>query len=245
MPTLEGKPLSTIVVGRLGTDIWARQDGETYDSATRAAEARELAALIALIDLEALARRASRLRHGMPCTAPRPQYDPETRSSVMGGMNYHIELCLDDGVSWIARIRRFNATSPPAPLRDYILRSEVVTLRFLQGTAVPASKVYDFALEGPESPVGVGFILMDKLPDKSLRWSLATPEERRRVMDQMANTFIELHSHPFDLLGSLLDTPGGLAVGAFARESLTDFEGSNMTTIGPCSSWQDYRLASL
>ncbi|GJN81725.1 hypothetical protein PLIIFM63780_005260 [Purpureocillium lilacinum] len=163
----------------------------------------------------------------------------------MGGMNYHIELCLDDGVSWIARIRRFNATSPPAPLRDYILRSEVATLRFLEGTAVPAPKVYDFALEGPENPVGVGFILMDKLPGKSLRWSLATPEERRRVMDQIANTFVELHSHAFDLLGSLLDTPGGLAVGAFARESLTDFGGSNMTTIGPCSSWQDYRLASL
>jgi len=39
----------------------------------------------------------------------------------MGGMNYHIEVSFDDGMKWIARIRRFNATSPPVALRDYII----------------------------------------------------------------------------------------------------------------------------
>lgn len=92
----------------------------------------------------------------------------------MGGMNYHIEIRFDDGITWIARIRRFNATSPPTALRDYILRSEVATLMFLDITSVPAPKVHDFALEHPDNLVGVGFILMDKLPGKSLRWSIAT-----------------------------------------------------------------------
>lgn len=41
----------------------------------------------------------------------------------MGGMNYHVEIIFEDGITWIARIRRFNATSPPAALRDYILQN--------------------------------------------------------------------------------------------------------------------------
>jgi hypothetical protein len=85
-------------------------------------------------------------------------------------MNYHIEVVFEDGVIWIARIRRFNATSPPPEIRDYIVRSEVVTLRFLEQTDVPAPKVFDFALEEDiGNSVGVGYILIEKLPKKSLR----------------------------------------------------------------------------
>ncbi|EEU37153.1 uncharacterized protein NECHADRAFT_37196 [Fusarium vanettenii 77-13-4] len=159
-------------------------------------------------------------------------------------MNYHIQVRFDDGITWIARIRRFNATSPPAALRDYIIQSEVATLRFLEQTAVPAPKVYDFALEHPSNPVGVGFILMDKLPGRSLRWSIATQEQRNKVMDQLADTFIELHKSPFDLLGSL-DSPGESHVGAFARESLTNLVDSEMRAIGPFSSLQEYHIASI
>lgn len=56
----------------------------------------------------------------------------------MGGMNYHIEISFENGVKWIARIRRINGTSPPPVLRDYILESEVATLQFLEKTGVPA-----------------------------------------------------------------------------------------------------------
>ena len=162
----------------------------------------------------------------------------------MGGMNYHIEVRFDDGITWIARIRRFNASSPPAALRDYIIQSEVATLMFLGQTRVPTPKVYDFALEHPGNPVGVGFILMEKLPGKSLRWSMATQQQRKKVMDQLADTFIELRKYPFRLLGSL-DSPGGSQVGAFARESLTNFTQSEMRTTGPFSSLEDYHMSSL
>jgi hypothetical protein len=162
----------------------------------------------------------------------------------MGGMNYHIEVRFDDGITWIARIRRFNATSPPAALRDYIIRSEVATLKFLEHTSVPAPKVYDFSLEHADNPVGVGFILMEKLPGRSLRWSITTPEQRKKVMSQVADTFVELHKYPFDLLGSL-DTPGESHVGAFARESLTDFLQSKMCAIGPFSSLEEYHTSSI
>jgi hypothetical protein len=86
----------------------------------------------------------------------------------MGGMNYHVEVQFQDGVTWLARIRRFNATSPPPALRDYIIQCEVATLRFLEQTGVPAPKVFDFALEHRDNAVGVGCILLGKMPGMSL-----------------------------------------------------------------------------
>lgn len=164
----------------------------------------------------------------------------------MGGMNYHVELTFDDGVKWIARIRRFNATSPPAALRDHIVQSEVATLKFLEKTRVPAPRVFDFALEGHSSNrVGVGYILMEKLPGKSMRWSITTPEQRTKVMDQLSDTFIELQKYPLDRLGSLDRPDDPEHVGSFARESLTDFTEAEMRTIGPLASWEDYHKSSL
>lgn len=75
------------------------------------------------INIHALRARASHLRQGIPCSTPPLEHDRATRSSVMGGMNYHVEVRFDDGIVWIARIRRFNATSPPSALRDFIIQS--------------------------------------------------------------------------------------------------------------------------
>ncbi|KAF9884428.1 carboxyl methyl esterase activity protein [Aspergillus nanangensis] len=149
------------------------------------------------------------------------------RSSVMGGMNYHVEILFDDGVQWLARIRRLNATSPPPDLRDYIVQSEVATLQFLSKTNVPAPKVFDYGLHG-QTPVGLGFILMEKLPGKSLRWSLASAEQRRKVMNQLADIYIELESLPFDTMGSL-DQPGT----------------GHMVLLGPYKNPRDYLRASV
>ncbi|KAG9258928.1 uncharacterized protein F5Z01DRAFT_641794 [Emericellopsis atlantica] len=220
------------------------EDADVYDPAAREAEEQELAKLFDKINTSALEARCSLLRRGLPCRVPPLQYNRSTRSSVMGGMNYHIEVCFEDGVTWIARVRRCNATSPPAALRDYIIQSEVATLMFLEKTNVPAPKVYDFELEHSANAVGVGFILMEKLPGNSLRWSLTTPQQREKVIDQLANTFIELHKYPFPLLGSL-DTPGDSQIASFARESLTDYVESKMRSFGPFSTSKEYHLSEL
>ncbi|KAI0535255.1 hypothetical protein GGR58DRAFT_504463 [Xylaria digitata] len=197
------------------------QDADTYDPAARAAEADELTRLIEKINTPALAARASHLRQGIRCSIPPLHYDRATRSSVMGDMNYHIGVCFDDGVQWIARVHRFNATSPLATLRDYIIQSEVATLKFLERTSIPAPRVFDFMLDHSDNPVG-----------------------RRKVMEQLANVFIELGKYPFDLFGSL-DHPGDSHVGAFARESLTDFIQSEMRPLGPFTSSEEYHKSSL
>ncbi|KAL4893404.1 hypothetical protein BDV59DRAFT_178147 [Aspergillus ambiguus] len=220
------------------------QDGELYDSAAREAEQKEISRLLKSLDLSALLSRASFLRNGIACTSPQPLvYDRTVRSSVMGGMNYHIEILFDDGVRWLARIRRFNATSPPPDLRDYIMRSEVATLQFLNKTNVPAPKVFDYGFHG-QNAIGTGYILMEKIPGNSLRWSRASPEQRRKVMTQLADIYIELESHPFDIMGSL-DQPGTDHVGPFARESLTDYIDSQMAPLGPYNNPRDYLRASI
>lgn len=220
---------------------------DAYDPGAAKAEERELAELIRSIDVSALVTRASHLRQGVPCSTPKLEYDRTTRSSVMGGMNYHVGLTFDDGVVWIARIRRSNATSPPAALRDHIIQSEVATLKFLETTRVPAPKVFDFALEGQVgNRVGVGYILMKKLPGQSLHWSTTTPEQRTKVMRQLSDTFIELQKYPFYLLGSLDRPDDPEHVGSFAQESLTDFtETGVMRTTGPLASWEEYHTSSL
>jgi hypothetical protein len=152
-------------------------------------------------------------------------------------MNYHIEISFDDGISWLARIRRSNATSPPAELRDYILRSEVATLYFLSETQVPVPKVFDFAF-CETIPVGVGYILMEKLPGRSLRWSLATPEQGKKVASQLADIYIELKADPFDKTGSI-HFIGSYDIRLSARESLTDFDGHQMKALGPFLSTEE------
>jgi hypothetical protein len=162
----------------------------------------------------------------------------------MGGMNYHIEISFDDGVSWLARIRRFNATSPPLELRNYIMHSEIATLKFLSNTTVPAPKLYDFNLD-ETNPVGVSYILMEKMPGKSLDWSLATGKQKRKVIDQNADIYIELQTHPFDTMGSLvLDEFGSQHVGPFASEFMSDYTNS-LKTLGPFSSLEGYYAAHI
>ena len=163
----------------------------------------------------------------------------------MGGMNYHIEIQFEDGVIWLARIRRFNATSPPPALQDYIIKSEVATMKFLEHTAVPTPKVYDFALAVDETnKVGAGYILMEKLPGRSFEKSLASEAQARKTFEQLADIYLELSKHPFQSMGSL-DQLGTDRIGSFARESLMDMNGLEMMGIGPCSSSEEFHASSV
>jgi hypothetical protein len=221
------------------------QDEKSYDPAANRAEQEEINKLLAKINITALTDRASYLRKGVSCSISQNlQYDVSTRNSVMGGMNYHIEISFEDGVCWLARVRRFNVTSPPLELQNHIMRSEVATLEFLGETKIPAPKVFDFSLD-EANPVGVRYILMEKLPGRSLSWSDATREQRLKVIDQLADIYIELHAHPFPMMGSLDKIDSKLFIGPFARETLADFGESGLKMLGPFSSSEQYYNAHL
>ncbi|KAL4779157.1 hypothetical protein BJX76DRAFT_352036 [Aspergillus varians] len=192
------------------------KDKELYDRAAREAERKEMTTLLNKVNVSALLSQASFLRDGVPGSIARPlQYNRSTRSSVMGGMNYHVEIQFEDGISWLAGIRRLNATSPPPDLRAYIMRSEVATLQFLSKTKVPIPKVFDYNLD-EENPVGIEHILMEKMA-----------EQRKKVMSQLADIYIELQRFLFNSICSL-DQPEAEHVGSFAQESLTDYKNPHM-----------------
>ena len=72
------------------------------------------------------------------------------------------------------------------------LRSEYSTYKFLEKIAVPAPRVFDMAVEGANNPVGVGYILTEKLPGTSLRWPLRVPrpEQRTALVEQLARSVL-------------------------------------------------------
>ncbi|KAL3468070.1 hypothetical protein BJX64DRAFT_282954 [Aspergillus heterothallicus] len=209
------------------------KDGELYDVAAQEAEQREISRLLEPLNLSA---------HLSTC--PRTSREQAIYEAALPAARHNLLYILFvDGVRWIARIRRFNATSPPPDLRDYIMRSEVATLQLLSETKVPAPKVFDYGPHG-QTPVRVGYILMEKLPGKSLRWSLTTPEQKTKVISQLADVYISLKSLSFHKMGSL-DEPGPDHVGPFARESLTEYINSQMIPLGPYTDLRDYHHSSI
>jgi aminoglycoside phosphotransferase (APT) family kinase protein len=123
------------------------------------------------------------------------------------------------------------------------MRSKVATLLFLDKTNVPAPRIFDYNVNGG-NPIGMAYILMEKLPGKSLRWSVVPPEQRKKVMSQLADIYIELQAFPFDQMGSL-NYPGTDQVGPFARESLTDYCDGQMRQIGPLPSHKEFLLMNI
>lgn len=60
------------------------------------------------------------------------------------------------------------------------------------------------------------------------------------MIDQLADIYIELHAHPFPMMGSLDKIDSKLIIGPFARESLADFGESGLKMLGPFSSSEQY-----
>ncbi|RDW62925.1 phosphotransferase family protein [Aspergillus mulundensis] len=222
------------------------EDAELWCPAASEAEKREVTTLFNKIIVTALLSRASHLRKGVPCSLAKDlKYDPSTRGSVMGGQNIHVEIQFEDGILWLARIRRVNAMSPPLDLRRYILLSEAATLQFLSSeTKIPVPRIFDYQFD-EGNPIGVGYIIYEKIPGKPLNWPSATTEQKHKIIDQLADIYIELRSRPFDLLGSL-DQPGTSHIGPLAGETHTDYKADGqMRPLGPFTNLNDFLRASI
>lgn len=145
----------------------------------------------------------------------------------MGGTNYHARIRFpDDGAVWLVRMPRVGCSIPQF-LIDYLVRSEYATLRFLQTTNVPASRVFGYGVVGDvEDKVGVSYILMEEMAGKT--WNMQGPRGKRfaddkdkeRVWSGLADILIELQRHPFPRAGSLFPgaSPSEPIVSALASE---------------------------
>ncbi|KAI0097197.1 hypothetical protein GGR51DRAFT_484459 [Nemania sp. FL0031] len=180
------------------------EDWENYASQYAAAESRQINELCRRINSAKLRERASLLREGVPCTV---DLSANSLLAMMGSQNCHAEITFQDDVKWLARFRVPSISSPPLEIRDYILRSEAATMDFLQKrTRIPSPKVFDWACESdPDNPLGpVGYILMEKVEGKPLDWQGANPSQKEKVMQQLADIFLEIEKHPFDAMGSII-----------------------------------------
>ncbi|KAK1762608.1 hypothetical protein QBC33DRAFT_258357 [Phialemonium atrogriseum] len=189
------------------------ENWESYSAQYAATEARHIDELCRPVDGSRLCSRASMLRGGIPCTV---ELSRRSLSAMMGNQNCHTEITFQDDVKWLARFRLARTSSTPREVRDCILRSEATTMAYLQQhTRIPAPNIFDWACESdPENPVGVGYILMEKLDGKPLDWQEATPTQKEKVMQQLADIFLEIEKHPFEAMGSLVSS----------AEDTTEFE---------------------
>ncbi|KAK0636909.1 hypothetical protein B0T17DRAFT_587923 [Bombardia bombarda] len=159
--------------------------------------------LRAQINDEAVCELASSLNDGRACTI---EYSSKIAGSgsLMGCANYHARIRFDDDVSWLMRVPRVTgyAVGLPVSLAEYLIRSEYVTLKFLEtSTTVPAPRAFWFGIpsEGTDRGVGVCFLLMEELPGRP--WDGGG--DKTRVWKGLAEIYAELERRRFTRAGSL------------------------------------------
>lgn len=212
------------------------RDWDSYSAQYSATEANHIDELCSRIDEAELCSRASTLRGGIPCTV---DLSRKRLMAMMGNQNCHAEITFQDNVQWLARFRLTRTSSPPREVRNYILRSEVATMTYLQQhTKIPAPNIFDWGCESEQdSPLGVCYILMEKLKGDPLDWNSANPAQREHVMQQLVDIFIEIEKHPFDQMGSLLFSTGAtptVQIQGLAQQSTFRVGGGG--PLGPFSS---------
>lgn len=233
--------LLNIFIGLDPDDSLDQVDGVGITLAEEKTWVEDAQRLNARVNLEALRQRASTLRDGIPCSTP-----PVLAREVLrvGHKNWHIPITFDDGVVWLCRTPHTTGRAAPPAIQDIILLSEFATYRFLATIDAPVPAVYDVAVSSPANAVGIGYILMEKVPGKWVDWDGASSEGKERIMEQFADLYIKIKAHPFPSIGALLNNSSGDAmfpVGPFVERGLCNLDDDgNVTTIGPFSTTLDY-----
>lgn len=156
--------------------------------------------------------------------------DLKIASSQMGGQNCNIDVHFEDGVVWLARIRLDDPLLPPKLTLAYIFLSEVFTLKQLESINVPAPKVFHFEPESPENPVGVPFMLIEKMKGAPLTWDTTPSVQKTKVLEQLTDIFLTLEKHPFNSTGSIFPSNDSNKICGYAQHQL--FE-TPTTPLGP------------
>jgi hypothetical protein len=126
----------------------------------------------------------------------------------MGSFNICIDLDFSDGATWLARFRLLNFTRPSVEKTNFDRMSEVAVYRLLAQTSIPAPVIYHFALDGDENnSVGLGYILMEKLPGQPMDWLKASTTQKNHVFRQMTDIYFEIEKVPQMQIGRPVLSP--------------------------------------
>ncbi|KAI3072245.1 hypothetical protein CBS147353_6154 [Aspergillus niger] len=165
-------------------------------------------------DHEAVCRRASTLRQGIPCTCDLSQ------RPASGSFNWAIFILFEDGVQWVFRSPH-QRTSMPLDLGVKLLASEAATLRYLKAHSdIPVPEVYDYCASS-DNETKVPFMLMSQAPGWPLSkvWVTAgsplpdlDPSRKARVLTQLGGTTWKLSQLRLDRIGSLFEEDGAFKI---------------------------------
>jgi hypothetical protein len=162
---------------------------------------------------------SSGLHDNVPCYIPAAAALSECEQTVTdvilnqtGGQNCNLDICFEDGVVWMIRLRFGEPTVLPRDAQTIVFKSEVETLKFLARTNIRSPELFHHCPD--ESEIGTPYILMEKLSSKPLKWDEAAPQQRTKIMEQLVDVFLELEKYPFSATGSLSE--GGL-IGPFVQ----------------------------
>lgn len=183
--------------------------------------------MLSRVNTTELVKIASRLNGDKECVFEAGKRRGD--GAIMGCANYHGWVVFEDGERWLARVPRDTFTDLPPSLVEYIISSEYATLKFLEGTKVPAPRAFGYALASdPSNAVGVTYLLIEALPGKPYYQYSATPEQSARVLDEFAEILIEINKHPLPKAGSLV----------LPKSGYSNADNSSQTTVevGPLAS---------
>ncbi|KAI0443366.1 kinase-like domain-containing protein [Xylaria telfairii] len=195
--------------GAIGSDVWNRADQCSTDSKI-AIEARKF---FGVVDWHALALIATSCRDGIQCN-----YVDADGFSV-GQFNMVRRLDFIDGVRWVARVRLPPGATPvsPAARGHYDDRREfeveIASIKFFKSkSTIPVPEVFYYD-PNPSNHVGAPYMLLEYIHgstaedlqeiENSALGMFGTPEQDRKLRQQMAKIQAQLLAFQFPKIGSL------------------------------------------
>ncbi|KAJ5569973.1 uncharacterized protein N7459_009403 [Penicillium hispanicum] len=171
--------------------------------------------LLSHVNTHELVRLGTQLNNHIPC-----KFEPGKHLGVgatMGCANYHGWLVFDTGERWIVRIPRTGFSDTPPELVEYLVVSEYATLKFLERTNVPSPTAFAYGLASdPSNRVGASYIMMQALPGTPYYAHQASPEQKKAVIEALADILVEISKNPFPQAGSLLMMNDRIDISAIA-----------------------------
>ncbi|WVW80452.1 hypothetical protein I302_102434 [Kwoniella bestiolae CBS 10118] len=144
------------------------------------------------------------MRPGHGCTIDIPD---GTDDLLEGGFNIVFEITFDDGVKWVARVRKQSFKSPPGEIRSMIHQSEVESMKILYSATGLVPLIHVPPEEDIKSDGELEYFFLDFVQGESLHPPILngeeTPERLKNIIHDYALFQIKIKSKPFDLLGSI------------------------------------------
>ncbi|KAJ5712269.1 hypothetical protein N7493_008737, partial [Penicillium malachiteum] len=156
----------------------------------------------AKFSLQALCRRASTLRQGIPCTC-----DPNQRPAS-GGFNWVIFVSFEDGIRWVLRYPHTREFMP-IQLGLKLLQSEAATIRYLKahsdiksmtiGNPLPSHDMHILTSHSTSADNEIGIPGSEAI-------------DRAKILSQLDNIAWKLSKLPFDRIESIFEEDGPFVI---------------------------------